>query len=167
MNSSPLSLERVVFTAVHLDAVTEGVPAPRVQEDASQVWSLAFEVRCEIDFERHTEEDNRFRLGLKVNLDSPAGRPAPYVGRIEVEGYFGMARNSPREQWETTVAVQGAGVLFGAIREMVSFLTARGPWGPLTLPMVNFGDLTEQFQASAFDSLPEHADSGAFGELSR
>lgn len=47
------------------------------------------------------------------------------------------------------VAVNGTGLLWSAIREQVSSLTARMPAGPVTLPTVNFRDLRKRSDASA------------------
>lgn len=100
--------------------------------------------------EHGSEPGHHFLLFLRVQVenkqaDDPATRYSPY--RVDIESGAAVKALSGAEvlgDLQDIVAVNGTGLLWSAIREQVSTLTARMPAGPVTLPTVNFRDLRKQ-----------------------
>jgi preprotein translocase subunit SecB len=79
------------------------------------------------------------QLGLK--LEKEEEHPAPhYTYHIELIGVFSLAEEFKHKDPDTFVKVNGAAVLYGAAREMIANLTARGPYDALELLTVTFVD---------------------------
>jgi preprotein translocase subunit SecB len=75
---------------------------------------------------------------LEIKLNAVEGeKPPPYTGRIIARGVYEVHPEYPYDA-ERLIRITGASMLYGAAREMVSTLTARGPNGMLTLPSVSF-----------------------------
>jgi len=96
----------------------------------------------DLDIQRETApvdgQPNRGRVLLQISLDSePGEKPPPYTGKIIAEGAYEVLPQYPNDP-ERLIRVTGASMLYGAVREMVSSITARGPHGMLTLPSVSF-----------------------------
>jgi len=79
------------------------------------------------------------QLGIRQTGDEEDGCPE-YTFEIEVVGLFDVDSEYPADKAENLVRVNGPAVLFGAIREMVANLTARGPFPTVELPTVTFID---------------------------
>lgn len=124
---SALLLDRHFFSGIELK------PNP----DAKAEGKLR--VTCNLAVNRATDDPHRYQATLKVDLQDDADSPSKpyYSGSLEVVGFF---RVSPayKDDPDKLVNISGASLLYGSIREMVCNLTARGPWGMVTLPTVNF-----------------------------
>ena len=84
-----------------------------------------------------------FALTLAVKVHAPEGLPLPpYTVDVRSIGYFqyreDSAEETPAEQLNRIVSVNGASLLYSGIRELVAAITARGPWGQVLLPTVDF-----------------------------
>ena len=87
---------------------------------------------------------------MRVNPEVKPGQNLPYEFHLEIVGYFGFANGLPNDlDMETFLKVNGTSALYGAARDFVHSMTARGPWDAFTLPMVSFADLAEKPAASA------------------
>jgi preprotein translocase subunit SecB len=87
------------------------------------------------------EEDPRdFLVTLEIAIDNKEGKPAPYNVDVGVIGLFNVSPSLPTERRNDLLTVNGASILYGAIREMVLTLTSRFAAGGLTLPGMNFED---------------------------
>jgi hypothetical protein len=63
-----------------------------------------------------------------------------YTGEFVAVGFFRVRPDFPADQATKLVAVTGTSMLYGAVREMVANLTARGPAPMLNLVSVAFTD---------------------------
>jgi len=63
---------------------------------------------------------------------------APYILEIKAAGLFQVNESIPDDQREQFAYEQGAALVFGAIREMVTTVTARSVHGAITLPTASF-----------------------------
>lgn len=69
------------------------------------------------------------------------GQNLPYEFEITLIGFFACRDGlPPAAEEERYVRVNGSSMLYGAAREIVRSLTARGPWGELFLPSISFYD---------------------------
>lgn len=125
MNHSPLQLERHYFTQVAIEAQPKG--------DVT-VSSL---VNAQVRLSKHAVEQNQYLMELQVSLIAPPEKMPTYLGKIILLGTFKVDPGYPKDK-EQLVFINGAGILFGAVREMVANITARGPWPMVTLATVNF-----------------------------
>jgi len=126
MNPSPLQLERHFFTKVHVDAHRDG--DPDVKE----------ELRGEVDVERATKDPRSFQLTLRLKLLPAAAQKSCYTAEIHVVGLVRVVEKWPEPKILQLVQANGPALLYGAAREMLCNLTARGPWPMLCLNSVTF-----------------------------
>ena len=126
MKSSPLQLERHFFTKIHLDAHPHADPAAKPQ------------VQSEVDVARAENEPRRYQLTLRVKVVSPPDKKARYTAEIHIVGLMKVAPNWPEPKVQQLVEANGPALLYGAAREMLCNLTARGPWAMLSLHSVSF-----------------------------
>lgn len=90
----------------------------------------------------HTEDPLRFCLQLSVRFGGERdGKPSIYSGHLRMAGCFRIHEEYPAEKRRNLIAVTGASILYGACREMLCNLTARGPHGMMSLPSVSFQPL--------------------------
>ncbi len=61
-----------------------------------------------------------------------------YSGEIHVIGYFKVHEKYPEAKTKKLIEVTAASILYGACREMLANLTARGPHGMVSLPSLSF-----------------------------
>lgn len=95
--------------------------------------------------------EKNFLLTLRVVIDNKAPddgskwKASPYLVDIEAGAVIRVAKGAEaRRDIEDIVVVNGTSMLWSAIREQVSNLTARMPLGIATLPTVHFQDLRTQ-----------------------
>jgi len=125
--SSALRLEKHFFTKIEL--------RPNMDAKPGGASSLA----CGVQTAKATDDPTRYQITLTVTLDhnTAASAKSHYSGVIEVVGFFRVAKGYGDDP-ERLVNISGSSLLYGAAREMVCNLTARGPWPMLTLPTMNF-----------------------------
>lgn len=130
MMPSPLRLDAHFFTKIHLDACEKGA-----KEAVPGV--LSAQVQCS----QHKDERRKWMvtLGLRQQEDKEKGCPQ-YTFQFEVVGLFTVDEKYPVEKAEALVRANGAAILYGAVREMVASLSARGPFAQVNLPTVTFVD---------------------------
>lgn len=126
MSPSPLQLERHFFTRIHLDAHRDGTPAATA------------EFRSEVDIARAAQDPNRFQLTLRLKLLASGDKTPHYTAEVDVVGFFHVAAGWPDAKALPLVQANGPALLYGAAREMLCNLTARGPWPMINLQSVSF-----------------------------
>lgn len=127
--NAPLQLERHRILEINLKA-TEG-----------RVEKFTIDTKTEVALAQNQEDPHRWRVILRVDLIAPKEGKASYTGRIVFEGFFRADSSLPEERIPKIIAVNGASILYGAARETIASLTARGPHPMVTLPAVSFFDV--------------------------
>jgi preprotein translocase subunit SecB len=84
----------------------------------------------------------QIRVQVEVTLGCHKDLPTRYTGSVKAIGFFRVSPEVPDSELQAFAATAGASVLFGMIREMISNVTARGPWPMLQLPLMTFQNLT-------------------------
>jgi len=140
MKRSPLGLDRYFFTKVVIEAQGDADP------------SAVNQLSAKVDARKAIPPTDpqllklfvpHYRVTLTVRLlPDDTGKVPYYTGEIVIHGFFRISRTIPPEKRDKIAAVNGAGLLFGAVREMVANLTARGPNPMVTLISLNFSDMT-------------------------
>ena len=129
MIPSPLQLEHYFFTHIELDA--------HPNADPKNEMDFGADVECA----QHEEDPRRWMLTLNVVLKAEEDdAPPPYTGEFEIVGMFKVIDEYPEEKVAKLVHINGAAILYGTVREMVTNMTARGPFPPIILPTTTFID---------------------------
>ena len=132
MKPSPLHLKHYFFTRIHLDACED----PTCVENEG-MGALKTQIQCQ----PHNEDPLRWMVTLGVKLeDESEGQCSPYTADFEAVGLFTVDEGFPEERRTALVQANAPAVLFGAIREMLTNLTSRGPYNPINLKTVTFVD---------------------------
>jgi preprotein translocase subunit SecB len=126
MHPSPLRLDRHFFTKVHLDAHPDANPETKG------------EIHTEVDLAVASDDPRSYQLTLRLKLLSPPDKKAPYTAEVHVVGFVHVTDGWPDPGVQQLVQVNGPALLYGAAREMLCNLTARGPWPMLCLHSVTF-----------------------------
>lgn len=140
MRPSPIQLQHVIYTKVTV--------LPRDPDSESTIEAIGFDFEdvkihatVGIAVKEGQEKDPRdFLVSLEIVIDNKDGKPAPYSVDVGVMGLFNVLPSLAKEKREDLLTVNGASILYGAIREMVLNLTSRFAAGPMTLPGMNFED---------------------------
>jgi preprotein translocase subunit SecB len=136
MNLSPLQLNSSFYTLVNIAA----------QQNAKEEDYARVEVEVYAHATRRKpESDRQWIVFVDVELKPKEGAFPAYLGRIESFGLFSVAESWPEDQIEKLVYVNGGGLLYSGIREMISFLTGRCPFDTFTIPSVSFLELHKQW----------------------
>jgi len=94
--------------------------------------------RQQIGAELVDDKHHVWLVRLKVEMLKPEeGNPPLYLGWIEVAGHLQLHPDIPAEDRRKLVFVNGGGLLYSAVREMVAMLTARSVHGMAELPTIN------------------------------
>lgn len=103
-------------------------------------------MRVEADFSADPLEPNGFDFnGAMLSWSLDHGFDEEAKRWWVAVGFFGVSEAVPENKVEALVFENGAALVYGAIRDLVSTITARGVLGPLMLPTPTFvGALGEQ-----------------------
>jgi len=128
MKNSPLQLERYYVTELHYEA-----------NDAVQLKNMPeLSLESGVGIGRHNEDERRFKVQLKVSFWPVTPDLIPQKGSVTFMGFFAVDPAYPIEKAPMLVETNAPSVLYGAAREIFCNLTARGPWGMVTLPSQSF-----------------------------
>ena len=126
--SFPLRLEKHYFSRVSISAL-----------DAKNAESATMgTTQVSLSVGKDKKNNRHYKIILKVRIISEQNKPLFYQGEVICIGLFWVDEKYPEAQIEKLVAVNGSGILYGAIREMIANITARGPWGSLSIATANF-----------------------------
>jgi preprotein translocase subunit SecB len=132
MNHSPLQLERYFFVKASLQAQPKGDP------------QALNSVQTQFEVSQASERPNDYMVSLTVRLMPLENNSPAYIGEFIVVGFFKVHETYPKDKCAKLVGVNGAGILYGVVREMVANLTARGPFPMLGLVSLNFNDAIKE-----------------------
>lgn len=121
----PIQLERVMFTRSIVIAIPEHLPSEVVRVNPAPENTLNM-----IPVEG---QEGRYQVNMtsKFNIK---GEPAyPYIIDMECIGVFLADTKLSKEEAMRGVTITAHGVLYGAIREAVAWITGRQPFGQLML----------------------------------
>ena len=127
LSPSPLILHQHYFRAVHLDAAGE-------EQDDFGDGTLG----TSREFHQHPDDPRRWIVDLRVEFGpEKENSPTPYQCNCLVRGFFEV-HSAYSGDPERLIRITAASMLYGAAREMIANLTARGPHGMVNLPSVSF-----------------------------
>lgn len=170
MMPSPIQLLQLNFKRVHVEIDPKHAPAdapnPLTTVFVFDGVSITTEVGLgEIDLAH--ERGAMYLVTLRLTIDNqpsadePDRKFSPYRIDMEAAGVVLLPHGADKlGPPADLVTVNGAALLWSALREQLLTLTARMPAGPVMLPTVHFHDLKQAAQQAAADAtLPRAAGS--------
>ena len=153
MKPSPIQLLQLMFkrVSVELDAMhlPPEIPNPLIAAFTFDGVNIQTEVGIGVA-EHDPERGQVFFLELRVVVDNKAipeamdQKFAPYAIDVAAEGVVLIPKGAERlGPPEDLAAVNGASLLWSAVREQVLSITSRMRAGPAMLPTVHFHDLKQ------------------------
>lgn len=146
MKASPLRFVDLKFLRVRVEADFSSGPVEAKGFDfdgAMLSWSL------DHGFE---EDAKRWWVAVGFATGEAEGHPrCPYAIDVQAVGFFEVSETVPEERIETLVFENGAALVFGSIRDIVSTITGRSLPGPLMLPTPTFVDALKKHTARHAD----------------
>jgi preprotein translocase subunit SecB len=140
---SPLQLKHYHFKALSIRSTPDydmdaaefgGTPYPQMKTER-------IATRIILGTATDIQKQN-FLVELHLAYEPEVGELFPYTLQAEIEGIFELDSTEPLEDQKHLVAVNGASLLAGAIREQILALTARHQYGPVLIPSLSFKGLT-------------------------
>jgi preprotein translocase subunit SecB len=128
MKKYPLRLERYFFTEQQVNA------NPGFDQDDAVPSILDFFYN--VQTVRIGGNDHEYGITAKVSLNHEQSQNPPYFFSISAFGIIAANEDIDAAAVESMIETTGAQMLLGAIRERLSDMTARGPWGPIYLDFV-------------------------------
>ena len=164
MKASPIQLLQLMFKHVKVELDPEHLPAevpnPLTSVFAFDGVSLQSEVgigEADPDHERGTVFFVELRVVVdnEPNPDNKDQKYAPYKVDVAVEGVVLIPKGAEQlADAEDLAAVNGASMLWSAVREQVLTITSRMRAGPVVLPSVHFHDLKKRNEAPEVTAPP-------------
>jgi preprotein translocase subunit SecB len=124
-NSHPIQLEQVLFTRSIVISVNDHKPSATAQinpgpENAINLTPIDGQV-------------NRYQVSMSSKFNINGDSAYPYIIDMECIGFFSVDSKLSKDEAMRGVMITAHGVLYGAIREAVAWITGRQPFGPLML----------------------------------
>jgi preprotein translocase subunit SecB len=150
MKYSPLYLQGCYFTEVKISAQSASKP-----EDAN-----SYDINIETEPSKTTADQPRqWVVIVRVKINPKEGATPPYLGEVEAIGSFSVDDSWEESKIESLVYVNGSGLVYAAIREMICTVTARGFFDMLLLPSCSFGQMYKELLNSRQELEKKHAES--------
>ena len=131
----PLQLNEYFFP--HVEVMAD----PTAGERESDKTSNNFTVK--VGSTKVDQNNDVYQVTLEI-LSKPEieGSKQNYTIKLIAIGFFSV--DSEKEDVEKLLRVSGASILYASAREFLITITARGPWGPVMLPIASFLEIYEE-----------------------
>ncbi len=157
MRPSIIQLKQLVFQRVLVEAAK-----PLDQVTPGEAAEFEFDkVRFRINLDIGTGDDEsdlnqrEYVVLLGIGIDNSEGKPAPYKIDVLAAGLIEVSEKVEEEKRADLATVNGASLVYGAIREMVCSVTSRCVAGTFLLPTMDFRDhVTKQPAKAAKETKP-------------
>ncbi len=134
LRPTSLQLKELVFPKVSVQALVPSVAADAPRELALDELNISFGFDLSTDCAAVT-------AGLKVeSKERVAEAPSNALYAVHIEAFAKFVLVSAEHVDERALYLRrcaAASALVGAVREQVSLMTSRGPWGVVMLPMIS------------------------------
>lgn len=132
--NSPLQLEHYFFERMSCIA-NSAITFEQVEE-----WRNGDDSRFKlrVGLANNPDIDREYQVRVEIETNDALADSSPYALDFSAVGFFVVDPEFEHDDIERLVRTNGASVLFSAMRELVTIVTSRAPWGPVMLPTVNF-----------------------------
>ena len=145
MQLSPLQLLEYTFDGVSVSPIEGYQPDPAFAPGLVFFpGKLAMSADTGLALLDDQEKYSDFGVKLTLRVGPREDAQAPYNIQVSVRGVVRMhlvQATGQAEERRVRALVNGASLLYGVVREMVSTITSRSTHGTLLLPSLNFQDL--------------------------
>lgn len=151
MRPAPLQLLQLVFKKVSVELDEEHAPKEPINPFTTIFVFDGIDISTEFgigEIDPDHERGRLFLVTLRVMVDNQPSdcaierRFCPYRIDVEVRGVVAVLKGAEKAAPpEDLAAVNGASLLWAAVREQILTVTSRMLAGPVTLPTMNFHDL--------------------------
>lgn len=124
-DAHPIHLQRVMFTRTVVIAIPDhqpGAPAQLTPGPENNINLIPIE-----------GQEGQYQVSMSSKLNINGDSTYPYIIDMECIGVFSADAKLSKEEAERGVMITAHGVLYGAIREAVAWITGRQPFGQLML----------------------------------
>jgi hypothetical protein len=159
MRPSPIQLLQLTFKRISVEVDPRHAPSEPPNPLTTVFVFDGVSITTEVgtgEIEMDHERGPIYLVSLRVQIDNrptteaPSGKFSPYLIDMEAAGVVLVPKGGEKLAPPIDlVTVNGAGLLWSAIREQLLTLTSRMPVGPVMLPTVHFQD---HRQASVVDA---------------
>lgn len=134
MKNSPLQLKHYLVVELSVKALPP--PATKPNPNAKST----FKVSTQVTNAKNRENLRDWKVCLKVTGEPEEPALGGYLVAVELIGFFEVLPEFPEDKIEDLVTANAPALLYGAARELVLLVTARGPYSPFVLPSASFCD---------------------------
>jgi len=134
-----ISLDDFTITRLHVD-----------WHDNAVISADAYELGIEYDVGRNPENRHQFLLKFRVNYGTERGRGKRRKGyevEAEIHGLFTFPDDTPEDEMQTLIRINGGTILYGILRGEIASFTGSFPAGKLILPTVYMHEIVSQVEA--------------------
>lgn len=89
------------------------------------------------------DDPNRYRLTFRVTCEPGTQPKVGYEIDSEMMGFFSFPEDTPREEMEYLIRLNGSTILYGILRGELASVTGMFPHGKFVLPTVMMSDVVE------------------------
>lgn len=146
MEPSRLKLQAYHLKSIEIKPYEDVEPVPVGQYADFHQVDFSSEVQ-HLEIKDEGSENLKHGLALKLSINRGQSKSFPYAINLETVGVFD-ASSLPVERQVPLVLVNGASMLYGALREVLLMLTQRCMHGPVMLPSVHFVQLEKDYLQS-------------------
>jgi len=98
------------------------------------------------DVAKHSEDENRYRLTFRVQMNNKGETPVGYQLMSEIVGFIQFPEETDAEKREFYVRVNGCTLLYGVLRGQIAATTGSFPQLKLVLPTFMMQDVVEEIE---------------------
>jgi preprotein translocase subunit SecB len=136
--NSPLTISDIYIIAGSLLSI----PAP----DGFTGQLNSFDVEMDFNIFQHQENENQFKIRVKVDGNDPDNPVPGYCFNVIAEGIFIFAKESSinKAEKDSLISRSAIPIVIGHIRSYLLNLTAAGPYEKYLFPIIDFNDILNQ-----------------------
>lgn len=145
MRQSPLQLNHYQL----LEVIISPIDGYKATDDNMYppIESAEIKANLEVGYPTDVENPDDFIVGLTLYVAPKEKNNFPYDITVGIRGFFSTLDDVvPDSEKQTFVAVNGASILYGVLRDFILSTTARFEFKSIMLPTVNFLDIKERFE---------------------
>jgi preprotein translocase subunit SecB len=104
----------------------------------------------DFDIFQHQENENQFKIRVKVDGNDPDNPVPGYCFNVIAEGVFLFAKESniKKVEKDSLISRSAIPIVIGHIRSFLLNLTASGPYEKYLFPIIDFNDILNQKSGS-------------------
>lgn len=140
MSLAPLQLQHSHFVSLSVDTEESALIAP--SDYGNEPYPPASDMELDVDVKMgllsSREDLSEYVIQLTLRVTPRKDSQFPYRISAQMEGFFLFKHTGDINERNRMVVINGASILYGAVREQLLTLTGRHKAGPVMLPSYSF-----------------------------